>query len=493
MSMVGLRHYEGLGIDGFGLGSIQKVQQLNKALEAGYETNPALMSGGAAHKVESLEGNLKILTHTDRHLVFWRDIFKSPAYSTSEEYGVQESYGDNGYGAFYKEGELPLENDSVYRRKTALVKYMGTVRKISHPATLIHPAFGDLIAKENESGIMWLLRQVEEYLFRGNSRLVFQGEGEQFDGLRHLIDPTMVLDLEGNALQEADFEESSNLLASAGFAYPTDAYLGYYPLSDLVKTMYPRHRVSLPAPTDGRIGQAVNEITTQAGIINLKATRFLERPDTAPTVASGPATHVPTPPKRMLAPTIGATATTGEFDKSQGKLDAKYAYVASFANRFGESAATAPVVSPTMVGADAIKGRDIVLQVEGADNTQIPPEYIRIYRTAALDVNDATPTDMAAYSLVMEIPVESQSNNGITPQVAGTLTDKNITMPFMEELYLGEMTPEVLTFRQLAPLMKMELAVNGPAYTWMIMLYGVPILYGPKKWMRITNIGRLGL
>ena len=69
---------------------------------------------------------------------------------------------------------------------------------------------------------------------------------------------------------------------------------------------------------------------------------------------------------------------------------------------------------------------------------------------------------------------------------------RNAIMPFTQTAYLGEMTPSVITFRQLAPLMRMDLAVLAPAYRWMVMLYGTPILFAPAKWTRLTNIGRLG-
>ena len=103
----------------------------------------------------------------------------------------------------------------------------------------------------------------------------------------------------------------------------------------------------------------------------------------------------------------------------------------------------------------------------------------------------APPTDPTAYSLIARIPTESQANGGITPVIAGSLADINRVMPFTETLYVGEMDSQVLTFRQLAPLMKMDLAVLAPAYRWMILLYGVPILFAPRKWAKLINIGRL--
>lgn len=490
--MVGLQHYENLGLNGFGTSSMEEMNELQKALSAGYEANPALMTGGSALRVESLEESLKILTYTDRHIRFWRDVPKTPAYSTVEEYNQQESYGNDFFGAFVREGELPLANDSVYRRRTALVKFIGTTREITHPATLIHPAHGDLIAKENESGILWLLRQIEIALFHGSSTLAAMGgEGEQWDGMDNLIAGDMFVDLEGAPPQEGDFEEISNLLA-LNYAYPTDCYMGYTPLSDLVKTMYPRHRINLPPPTDGQIGQAINSIVTQAGVLRLNAARFLERPPTAPDAARGPATHVPTPPA-SITPTSAAGNGVGEFDKSQGALDAQYAYVVTAANRFGESSPTAPtLVSAAITAAQAAAGQEVQLRVQNAASVASPPEYFNVYRTVALDSTAAAPTNMSAYSLIMQIPAESQANNGLTPVTAGTIADINRVMPFTEQLYVGELDQAVLTFRQLAPLMKLDLAVLAPAYRWMILLYGVLILFAPRKWARMINIGRLG-
>ena len=48
----------------------------------------------------------------------------------------------------------------------------------------------------------------------------------------------------------------------------------------------------------------------------------------------------------------------------------------------------------------------------------------------------------------------------------------------------------MIEFAQLAPLMKMDLAILSPAYRFMVLLYGTPFLYAPKKLVRLINIGR---
>jgi hypothetical protein len=448
--------YEGMGLQGFGTSTMQQVQDLQKALTAGTQNPPT--SGGNALRVESLEESLKVLTYTDRHLKLWPKIFKSPAYSTVEEYNQLEKYGNDDYGAFLREGELPVGNDSTYTRRTQLIKFMGTTREITHPATLVHPAHGDLIALENQNGILWLLRQVEKFLFSGNSDLAASGEGEQWDGLDKLIDTDSKLDLEGAPTQEGDYEEVTNLLAE-NFAFPTDCFLGFRPMSDLVKTLYPRHRVELPADPSGRIGQSVNSITTQAGLLAFQPNVFLTRPALSSASSRGPSSMLPDVPVLSVA---AATGTAGQFDKSQGADDAKYAYRVSASNRFGESACTAGVLSGSLTGPNAALGQGFPVTVTNAASITNPPEFINIYRTLALPSSTAAaPSTDASYSLIEKVKVLTQAAGAVC---VSSRADNNITMPFTEVAYVGELSPQVISFRQLAPLMKIDLAVLAPSY-----------------------------
>lgn len=491
---IGMDHYSGTGLNGFGLGTQEQVNELNKALTAGYVTDRSAMTGGNALRVESLEESLKVVTYTDRHLKFWPKVHKSPAFSTVEEYNQLLAYGDNNFGPWLREGEVPLTNDSEYQRRTQLVKFAGTTREVTHPATMIHPAHGDLIALENQNGIMWLLRQMEIFLFTGNSSLAFGGESEQFDGMDTLIEADMFLDLEGSPLQEADWEEATNLL-SENFAYPTDAFGGFRPFSDFTKTLYPRHRMALPAPGSGsvRAGQSIEAMVTQSGILNFNADVFITRPPTAPDTVRGPASLVPTTPFGFST-LAAASSTLGEFDKSQGTETAVYGFRVAAANRFGESIASQAQIV-TMTGANAQSGWLINLVIQNAAILSTPPEYFNVYRTSALPAGTVLATVTAlpgtAFGLVKQIRARSQTPSGVTP-TAGTDTDNNRFMPFTEKAYIGEMSPQVLTFRQLAPMMRIDLAVLAPAYRWMILQYGALLLFAPRKWMRIINIGRLG-
>jgi hypothetical protein len=474
---ISLRHYEGL--NGFGSAPAADVSELSKALEAGYQVSG--QTGGSALRVESLEASLKVVTYTNHHIKLWKKIPKSPAYSTVEEYNELSSYGGSGF-AFTQEGELGPSTDSVYARRTQLVKFMSTTREVTHPATLVHPAHGDVIALENQNGILWLLERIENALFTADSSLAFDGESEQWDGLDALIAASSYVDLEGQPMQEADVEEASNLIVEA-YGYPTDLFLGTRDLSDLTKTMYPRERVALPAPVNGTIGQSVNAMATQAGTIEFNPSVFLRRlptPPSSPTHANAPAT-----PQQM---STSNTGTDGDFNKGAPAGTNEYAYVCTACNRFGESA-----FSPVMASNESLSqgnkdsGQHIALTLTNAVTIgAFPTEFFRVYRTSPMAGSSSVPTGAASYSLIMQVPAASQGSGGTT-----TVNDVNFILPFTSIAYMGELTPQVITFRQLAPLMRLDLAVLSPAYRWTILMYGTPILFAPSKWLRMINIGRL--
>ena len=475
---ISLRHYDGL--NGFGMLPMGGVDALQKALEAGYQVTG--QTGGSALRVESLEASLKVVTHTNHHVKFWRKIPKSPAYSTVEEYNQLLEYGSVGTFAFTQEGELAPSSDTQYARRTQLVKFVSTTREVTHPATLVHPAHGDLIALENQNGILYLLGRIEPSLFSADSSLAFDGESEQWDGLDALIDPTSFIDLEGQSVQEADVEEGSNLIVEA-FGYPTDLFWAPRAQSDLTKTMYPRERVALPAPVNGVIGQSVNAISTQAGHIEFNPDVFI-RPLPSPSAAA----TSPNAPAAPQAVTTALSGTNGNFNKGAPAGTNEYAYVLTAANRFGESAP-----SPFMAGNQAISqaqkdaGNHIDLTltnpvVIGA----FPPEFFRVYRTSPMAAGSAVPTTLTSYSLIMQVPVASQAGAGTTSP-----DDVNFLLPFTSIGYLGELTAQVITFRQLAPMTRLDLAVVAPAYRWSILLYGTPVVFAPRKWLRMINIGLL--
>jgi hypothetical protein len=176
------KQFENAG-DGFGVSNAETVSDMNKALSAGYGTDPAGQSSGGALRVESLDSTLKIVSFTEKNIMFYNDIPKTKAYNTVEEYNLLSKYGGRG-GFFIDEGGLPRTEDSNYQRKAAFVKFMGTTREITHPMLLVRPAHGNVVALETKNGAKWMLQRMEEALFSANSSIISQS----FDGLSKQLD-----------------------------------------------------------------------------------------------------------------------------------------------------------------------------------------------------------------------------------------------------------------------------------------------------------------
>src|SRR4030042_131364 len=184
-NMVSWSDYQ--GVEGFGSATQRDVDDLNKALSAGQSINPpggAPAAGdGFALRVESLERTLKVTTFKMQHVRFWRGIPKLAAYNTVEEHNVISSYGGNPDAGWIDEGDLPNEDDSTYERQFAVVKYLGTTRRVTHVMSLVKPAHGNIIAQETVNGTMHLLRIMERALFYGDKDLLRL----QFDGFENLM------------------------------------------------------------------------------------------------------------------------------------------------------------------------------------------------------------------------------------------------------------------------------------------------------------------
>jgi hypothetical protein len=49
----------------------------------------------------------------------------------------------------------------------------------------------------------------------------------------------------------------------------------------------------------------------------------------------------------------------------------------------------------------------------------------------------------------------------------------------------------VLALRELSPMLKFPLATVASSIRWMQLYYNTPILFRPRGWIKVKNIGRL--
>jgi len=472
------KQFEGHG-DGFGVSSQEDVAQLNKALSAGYATDPAGQSQGGALRVEALDATLKIVSFMMRNIVMYNDIPKSKASNTVEEYNLLSKYGGKG-GFFINEGGLPRTEDSQYQRKVQFVKFMGSTREITHPMLLVKPAHGNVVALETKNGTMWMLQRLEDSLFNGNANIIAQS----FNGLKQQLlegyaDPNTagdgrpdvssehVMDLRGAHLSESVFEEISRVLLD-NYMYPTHCYLPHSAHTDFNKVFFSKGRYGIPVGADHTVGFVAEKIRTGGGIVQLRPDVFLRVNVTAPAAADNPA--APTSPA-AVGVAVGAISTSRGFAAAEF---GSYLYEVTAISRNGESAATAGSATAVVTtGSEEVTLTITRGAVSGNDLTQ----GYRIYRTRL--------GDAAAVKYLMREVVSSGAST--------VVLDGNEDLPGYGTAYMGQLDESVLTLRELSPMLKFPLATVASSIRWMQLIYNTPIVFRPRGWVVIKNIGPLGI
>lgn len=471
-----------------GSGSMENVDALNKALAAeqitGRETTDLTTASGAPLKVESLEKTLKHLTFRESDIRLWKDLPKKPAYNTVEEYNQQVSYGAN-RGGWNREGELPEEEDSVFVRRAQMVKYLGVTKSVTHQMTLVQTMIGSVMERAIKDGTMWILRTLNQGLYFGNEKLV----PEQFNGFlaqqmqadawatyADYMNSEMVVDLRGSTLTEDAIETAANSIVE-NYGLATQIYGPPAVLSNFVKNFYGNKFITpnTAALSNGIMGQRVQAFDSQFGQIGLNHDVFFKKlPSKNKTSA---ATSQKAPNKPTWASTEVEVKSTIPGSKWALEDAGKVCYAVSAINRFGESE-----LAIWSTQATATAGCAIDLKFTDGGGVNKATSY-RIYRTKLNGTGDSE------FYPLFDVSLDDLSR-GYDGGGAGIIRDMNRFLPDTDQSMLVQFDNEVIEFAQLAPLMKMDLAVLSPAFRFMVLLYGTPFLYAPKKMVRFINIGK---
>ena len=478
--------------DGFhtGVHSSESLDALNKALAAeqitGRDTADLTTASGAPLKVESLEKTLKHITFREQDIRLWKDLPKKAAYNTVEEYNQQVSYGAN-RGGWNREGELPEEEDSIFVRRAQLVKYLGVTKSVTHQMTLVNTMIGSVMERTIKDGTLWILRTLNQGLYFGNEKIVpeqfngFLAQQQQSDAwasYAEYMDSEAVVDLRGKALTEDAIESGANYIVE-NYGLGTQIYGPPAVLSNFVKNFYGNKFIvpNTPSLSDGIMGQRVQAFDSQFGRIGLNHDVFFKKLPAKN--ASSAATSQKAPNKPTWDGTTPTKVQASIAGSKWGSTDAGNVYYAvSAINRFGES--DLAIYSTAAVAAVANGAVDLKFTDGGGVNKATA---YRIYRTKAGG------TATGPFYPLFEVSLDDLTR-GYDGGGAGVIRDMNRFLPDTDQSILFQFDNEVIEFAQLAPLMKMDLAVLSPAFRFMVLLYGTPFLYAPKKMVRFINIGK---
>lgn len=449
------------------------VEQLSKALTAGSDiNNPGAGAGeGFPLRLEALDSVLFSTTYEEKHLRFFQSLPKGPATNTIMEFNRLLERG-SGNAVWMAEGDLPSEDDSTYERAYTQIKFMGTVRRVSHVLTTLKTAHGDAVAREARNGTVHLLRQLESHLFHADSSLM----PLQFDGLeKSLISAwgntveadgqlsgwgdTNAIDARGGSLSEdLTTDLADRLVNGPNYGAPNALWSPTGPIKDLSKTMYPKERTTMGER--GIVGTYAERVRTPFGDIRLEPDIFIEdSPKADPNGVGRPAERPNTP--TLAAPTSPVYAQT-----KFGATDAgDYIYKIVAVNKYGKSA---PATSAAVTVAS---GDEVRIDVTSANDT----DYFEVYRT---------PKDEAAGEARLIFKVKRTA-------ATQTIRDINRFLPGTSKAYMLTQTPDVMKWLQLLPYTRMPLAQIDTSIRFMLLLYGSLQVMAPRKNGIIYNLGKL--
>jgi hypothetical protein len=486
---ISLNSYENFG-QGFGEASQAEVGDLYKALQAGTitgrETDGLLDASGAPLKVESLEGTLKSLTFQERDIRFWQRIPKMEAYNTVEEYLRFISPGSD-RGGFVNETELPEEEDSVYQRASVLIKFLGVTKSVSLAMQMVNTGagIGNIIQRETKNGSLWILRKADRSLAFADSRInenEFDGfialQKQAFASLDAWHNSTSVIDLRGKRISETVVEDAV-LSIHQNFGFASLLMAPPVVTSNIAKNFY---QLKLFSPnsaeiTNAVVGQKVDKIQTQHGAIDMDSDIFLARNPGRYTTDNATSTKAPgNPVPAVVTPVALSSDTRTKFADSNGD----YYYGVAARNKYGESQVISMNAAKVTVG--TTNSVDLTFSSGGG---AYPATGYVIYRSKVNPAGAATATVLYP---IFEVSVADLST-GFDGADAGKIRDNGRFLPGCETAFVVQNDEQVWSFKQLAPLMKLDLALLSQARRFMVLLYGAPALYAPKKMVQFINVG----
>lgn len=464
--------------DGFNEGSIQELEELNKALGTGTDGDAyGSYNDMSALRPQSLEGTLKVVTAQEKHIKLWKSIAKKEAFNTVEEFNVLDSYGGDS-SPFFIEGGLPNEEDSNYIRQSQMVKFLGTTRVVTHPATLVRNTVGDIVARESANGTLWLLQQLERSLYFADSTL----DPLSFNGIEAQIKTFVdgkpyenqhIIDMRGEPLSENILEDLSTIVAD-NYGGPNLAlHMTNQVHKDLSKIITgvggsgSRQIQYYPGNTNEiMLGSPVRGYAANAGDILFENNIFL-KPLGAPRIASAKGAPA-APTMDAIAPIVAAVDASSKFVAADADT---YYYWISAKNSNGES-------TPVAGGSAAVEAGKIVTLKINRVTSDPPAKSYRVYRGIVDDVTAA----LFAFEI-------ADGGAGTTQSIVDTNSD----IPGTHKAFLLDMDGEnSMCFKQLAPLMKLPLARISASERFMILLYGMVMMYNPRRNVVLKNIGLLG-
>ncbi|UVT34971.1 major capsid protein [Staphylococcus phage vB_SauM-V1SA20] len=444
-------------------------EKLSKSFQTGYGITPETQVDAGALRREILDEQITMLTWGNNDLVFYRDVARRPAESTVIKYDVFLRHGKVGHSRFVREIGVASVSDPNIRQKTVTMKYISDTKNMSLASSLVNNIAdpGQILT---EDAISVVAKTIEWASFYGDASLTSEvgGEGLEFDGLAKLIDADNVIDAKGAHLDEKLLNLASVKIGK-GFGTATDAYMPIGVHSDFVTNILGR-QMQLMQDNSGNVntGFSVNGFYSSRGFIRLHGSTVMENE----LILDETLIPQPNAPQPATVKAEVKTDQKGKFTKEEDRAGLSYKVVVH-----SDEAESAPSEAQVATVTNATDGVELKITVNSM--YQQSPQFVSIYRQGK---------ETGMYYLIKRVALKDAQEDGSL-----VFVDKNETLPETADVFVGEMSPQVLHLFELLPMMKLPLAQINASITFAVLWYGALALRAPKKWARIKNVSYLAL
>lgn len=435
-----------------------ELQELQKALTAGYGSDTSTLTGGSAFRIQSLDTTLKATVQENQHFALFNALAKPKATAVVDEWSEQTSIGGFLGGTYNDQDGAAMETNGEYARRVASVKYMTTYRKI--PIVLQQQNnMVDAVSIETVNGAKQLLTDIEYGCFENDDTVLPKSFAGLYQQIASYQSGSNIIDMAGAPLNSIDpiARAAEQVFGYGSFGVLTDLYLPPAIQTDLNISLDPAFRVALDnSPNSISLGTNVRAIQTTYGAIKTVNDVFIrdERMKKPFEVRNTIHAAVAAANVGFKPASFTAVAGVGGADSAWGSTHAgNYYYAVTGINHNGETAA---LVSASVTVAAGQQVTVTITQSAGQSETG----YV-IYRSRKNGTNALT--DLREMTKVAK---------------AGATTvfvDKNRIIPGSTRAYALNLraSDQSIDWKQYLPMMKIPMAaVNSPIIPWLQMICG---------------------
>lgn len=468
-----------------GIIGMDQLEEMQKALTAGYGTDVSTLTGGAALRIQSLDATMQATIQQNEDFRLFNRLAKPHAGATVDEWTEMNSVGGFLGGTTNSETGVINPFTGSYNRRVGQVKYLMTQRQVSLVQTL-QSAIADSEAIEYSNGALQLLTDAEYLAFEGDSTVVpteFDGiYGQMVAGVNAgVVDPRNIIDAKATPLSNIALVNTAaaQIRGYGNFGRPTDIFMSLLTQADFDTGLDPAFRVPLTGVPNGglEIGAPVTGIRTSHGNIKTNDDIFIRDEElkqpfelTYSALATANAGLAPA----SVVPGSPAASTSSFFTAAQA---GNYYYLVTGVNAAGQSTG---VVSAQVAVSAGQRVPLVITRSSGAQETG----YV-IYRSQLNGGNSVAGSVAGLGSDFREM---------VRVPVAGATTtwyDYNTDIPGTSKAFVLNMTAGMtaITWRQLLPMVKFPLyPTNSAVIPWAQLLFGYLRISKRRQHVVIKNV-----